>query len=100
MPKNFKQKLRHQVVEAEALRVEVVQKLPLLHPWFIRLATGSILRSKILVKHLNSNLNFLVCFIIENIILRLNAKTLLIFSAILTELANFYSRLLKKNLRQ
>ena len=34
--KNFKQKLRHQVVEAEALRVEAeaIQKLPLPHPWF------------------------------------------------------------------
>ena len=35
-PKNFRQKLRHQVVEAEALRVEAepFQKLPLPHPWF------------------------------------------------------------------
>ena len=34
--KNFKAKLRHQVVEAEALRVEAeaVQKLLLPHPWF------------------------------------------------------------------
>ena len=31
--KNFKQKLRLQVVEAEALKVEAIQKLPLLHPW-------------------------------------------------------------------
>ena len=32
--KNFKQKFRHQVVEAEALRVEAeaIQKLPLPHP--------------------------------------------------------------------
>ena len=35
-PKNFKQKLRHHVVGAEALRVEVeaFQKLPLPHLWF------------------------------------------------------------------
>ena len=40
LPKNFKvkifkQKLRHQVVEAEALRVKVeaIQKLPLPHIW-------------------------------------------------------------------
>ena len=34
--KKFRQKLRHQVVEGEALRVEAeaIQKLPLLHPWF------------------------------------------------------------------
>ena len=33
--KNFEQKLRHQVVEAVALRVEAeaIQKLPLPHPW-------------------------------------------------------------------
>ena len=33
-PKNFRQKLRHQVVEAEALRVEAeaFQKLPPPHP--------------------------------------------------------------------
>ena len=35
--KNFQQKLRHQVVEAKALRVEaeVIQKLPLPHPWLL-----------------------------------------------------------------
>ena len=33
--KNFEQKLRHQVVEAEVLRVEAeaIQKLPLPHLW-------------------------------------------------------------------
>ena len=33
--KNFKQKLRHQEVETEALRAEVIQKLPLPYPWCI-----------------------------------------------------------------
>ena len=33
LPKNFKQKLRHQEVEAEVLRMEAIQKLPIPHSW-------------------------------------------------------------------
>ena len=62
--KNFKQTLRHQeveteAVEAEALRVkaEAIQKLPLPHPWFKRnlvgLSPASFFRSLPLPEDLN-----------------------------------------------
>ena len=33
LEKNFKQRLRHQVVEVEAVQAKVIQKLLLPHPW-------------------------------------------------------------------